>query len=164
MFCGWRRNGRIGADADAGRPDQERRPVVARRARRRRQAAVRRPAEGAAGHERRRRTARREQVGPMSPVLDASHDLAHPVEGDTAWSESYYFNCYDPDVDCGFFTRVGIRPNEGTIDVGLSVWKPGGGLAHVRHVREEREMVERDLDVGPVRYSLVDPMKRWQLT
>src|SRR5207248_3426180 len=66
--------------------------------------------------------------------------------------------------DCGFFTRVGIRPNEGTIDVGLSVWKPGGGLAHVRHVREEREMVERDLDVGTVRYSLVEPMKRWQLT
>ena len=51
------------------------------------------------------------------PLLDASHDLAHPVEGDGAWSESYYFNCYDPDADVGFYTRVGIRPNEGTIDV-----------------------------------------------
>ena len=55
------------------------------------------------------------------PILDTSHDRAHPVEGDTAWSESYYFNCYDPDADVGFFTRVGVRPNEGTIDVGLSV-------------------------------------------
>ena len=26
---------------------------------------------------------------------------------------------------CGFYTRVGIRPNEGTIDVGLAVWLPG---------------------------------------
>ena len=30
------------------------------------------------------------------PILDESHDFMHPVEGDQAWSESYYFNCYDP--------------------------------------------------------------------
>ena len=100
----------------------------------------------------------------MSPVLDAQHDLAHPVEGDVAWSESYYFNCYDPEVDCGFYTRVGIRPNEGTIDVGLAIWVPGGGLAHLRAIREQREMVQRDLDVGPVRYELIDPMRSWRLT
>ena len=69
----------------------------------------------------------------MSPVLAPSHDRAHPVEGDGAWSESYYFNCYDPDADVGFYTRVGIRPNEGTIDVGLSVWLPGGGIDHIGH-------------------------------
>jgi len=97
------------------------------------------------------------------PVLDEQHDFAHPVEGDTAWSESYYFNCYDPDGDVGFFTRVGVRPNEGTIDVGLSVWKPGGGLAHIRHVREQKEMVDRVLSVGPVTYELVEPLKRWRL-
>ncbi|MEY2451415.1 MAG: hypothetical protein QOD92_989 [Acidimicrobiaceae bacterium] len=98
------------------------------------------------------------------PILDASHDRAHPVEGDTAWSESYYFNCYDPDADAGFFTRVGVRPNEGTIDVGLSVWLPGGGIDHVRHVREQRDMVDGVLDVGPVRYEMLEPMKRWRLT
>lgn len=100
----------------------------------------------------------------MSPVLDPQHDFAHPVEGDTAWSESYYFNCYDPDTDCGFFTRIGVRPNEGTIDVGLSIWAPGGGLAHIRHVREQREMVERVLEVGPVRYEMLEPTRKWRLT
>jgi hypothetical protein len=98
------------------------------------------------------------------PILDASHDRAHPVEGDTAWSESYYFNCYDPDVDAGFYTRVGVRPNEGTIDVGLSVWLPGGGIDHIRHVREQREMVDSVLDVGPVRYEMLEPLQRWRLT
>ena len=44
----------------------------------------------------------------------------HPVEGDQAWSESYYFNCYDPDTDTGFYTRCGIRPNDGTMDIGMS--------------------------------------------
>ena len=26
------------------------------------------------------------------PVLGDEHDYQHPVEGDAAWSESYYFN------------------------------------------------------------------------
>src|SRR6266496_2242308 len=100
----------------------------------------------------------------MSPILDAHHDLSHPVEGDTAWSESYYFNCYDPDADTGFYTRVGVRPNEGTIDVGLSIWVPGGGLDGLGHRREQTEMVDAVLDVGPVRYEMLEPMKRWRLT
>lgn len=98
------------------------------------------------------------------PVLDSQHDFAHPVEGDTAWSESYYFNCYDPDSDCGFYTRVGIRPNEGTIDVGLAFWVPGGGLVHVGHRGEQHEMIERRLAVGPVTYEMIEPMQRWRLT
>ena len=52
------------------------------------------------------------------PILEPKHDHAHPVEADVAWSESYYFNAYDPGTDSGFFTRIGIRPNEGTMDVG----------------------------------------------
>ena len=67
--------------------------------------------------------------GDGVPALDESHDFAHPVESDSAWSESYYFNCYDPETDSGFFSRIGIRPNEGTIDAGCSFWLPGGGLA-----------------------------------
>lgn len=100
----------------------------------------------------------------MSPVLDEKHDFAHPVEGDSAWSESYYFNCYCPDTDTGFFTRIGVRPNEGTMDVGMSVWKPAGGLASMRHVREQHEMTDTDLRVGPVAYERVEPMKQWRIT
>jgi len=98
------------------------------------------------------------------PILDEMHDFAHPVESDGAWSESYYFNCYDPEADTGFFTRIGVRPNEGTIDVGLSVWVPGGGLATVHAVREQREMIDTGLAVGGVAYERLAPMKEWQLT
>lgn len=100
----------------------------------------------------------------MSPVLDERHDFAHPVEGDSAWSESYYFNAYCPDTDTGFFTRIGVRPNEGTMDVGLSIWKPGAGLAAIRHVRDQHEMTDSDLRVGPVAYERVVPMKQWRIT
>ena len=98
------------------------------------------------------------------PVLDERHDFAHPVEGDTAWSESYYFNGYDPTTDTGFFTRIGVRPNEGTMDVGLSFWLPGTELAQVHAVRECREMTDSDLAVGGVRYERVEPMREWHLT
>ena len=98
------------------------------------------------------------------PILDAHHDLGHPVEGDTAWSESYYFNGYDPGSDSGLFTRIGIRPNEGTMDVGLSVWLPGGDLAEYRAVVEQHEMVDTDLVVGAVRYRMVEPVRSWHLT
>ena len=98
------------------------------------------------------------------PVLDEQHDFAHPVEGDQAWSESYYFNAYDPVSDSGFFTRIGIRPNEGTMDVALSIWLPGSSLAHVGGVRPQTEMTDTDLEVGGLRYERVVPMKEWRLT
>lgn len=98
------------------------------------------------------------------PLLDERHDFAHPVEGDQAWSESYYFNAYDPVSDSGFFTRIGVRPNEGTMDVGLSVWLPGGDLAHLASVRECHEMTDSDLAVGGVRYERVEAMRAWRIT
>jgi len=98
------------------------------------------------------------------PILTAEHDLAHPVEGDTAWSESYYFNAYDPGTDSGLFSRIGIRPNEGTMDVGLSLWLPGGELGEYRSVKEQHTMVDTLLEVGDVRYAMLEPLRSWRLT
>jgi hypothetical protein len=98
------------------------------------------------------------------PILDASHDFAHPVEGDQAWSESYYFNAYDPISDVGFFTRVAVRPNDGTMDAGMSVWLPGTELAQTAAVREQTTMVDTGLSVGGVSYERLEPMQRWHLT
>src|SRR5437764_11336696 len=97
------------------------------------------------------------------PALDESHDFAHPVESDTAWSESYYFNCYDPQTDSGFFSRIGIRPNEGTIDAGCSFWLPDGGLAGLGAIREQKVMIDDDLVVGPNTYVRLAPLKQWRI-
>ena len=98
------------------------------------------------------------------PILDARHDFAHPVEGDTAWSESYYFNAYCPVADAGLFTRIGVRPNEGTMDCGLSVWLPGNEFAHVVAIKEQKEMVDAGLDVGGIAYERIEPLTTWRLT
>jgi hypothetical protein len=98
------------------------------------------------------------------PILDPIHDRMHPVEGDSAWSESYYFNGYDPAVDTGLYTRIGIRPNEGNIDVTLAVWLPDNRIAFVRGTREQKEMCESPLEVGGVRYECLEAGKRWRLS
>ena len=98
------------------------------------------------------------------PILEKSHDFAHPVEGDQAWSESYYFNAYDPVSDTGFFTRLAIRPNEKTMDAGMSVWLPGTELAHTAAVREQTTMVDTGLTVGGITFERLEPMQRWHLT
>jgi hypothetical protein len=97
------------------------------------------------------------------PVLEAHHDLGHGVEGDAAWSESYYFNGFDSQSDSGFFTRIGIRPNEGTMDVGLSLWLPGGGLGEYRATKPQHETVDTVLEVGAVRYEMLEAMRSWRL-
>jgi len=98
------------------------------------------------------------------PILDSSHDQMHPVEGESAWSESYYFNGYDPEGDIGIYTRIGIRPNEGTMDVMLACWLPDNRIAFVRAKRPQTEMCESPLEVGGVRYECRDAGKRWHLT
>ena len=98
------------------------------------------------------------------PILGPEHDLQHPVEGDSAWSESYYFNAYDPDADVGFYTRCGIRPNEGHVDIGMSVWLPGQEIGHLGGRREQATMIDRVLDVAGIRYELIEPMQAWRLS
>jgi hypothetical protein len=97
------------------------------------------------------------------PILDDHHDRKHPVETDGAWSESYYFNAYDSVVDSGFFSRIGIRPNEGTMDASLSVWLPNGDVAHLRAERPQKKMIDTHLEVGSIVYDCVTPMKEWRL-
>ena len=97
------------------------------------------------------------------PIMGPHHDLAHEVGPEDAWSESYYFNAYDPPSDSGLFTRIGIRPNEGTMDVGFSVWLPGGELAEYRHQVACDAMPSAPLEVGCVRYELVEPLRAWRL-
>jgi hypothetical protein len=98
------------------------------------------------------------------PILEARHELAHPVEGDTAWSESYYFNAYDPGTDSGFFSRIGIRPNEGTMDVAVSAWLPDGRVAEYRSVRARHDMPDTVLEVGGARYEMLAALRSWRLT
>src|ERR1700693_2306504 len=95
------------------------------------------------------------------PVLDVQHDSAHPVEADSAWSEAWLFGGYDPITDCGLDTRIGIRPNEGTIDIWMEVWLPEGRYAHLLATGPKSEIVDGDLQISGIRYERLAPLHRW---
>ena len=79
---------------------------------------------------------------------------------------SYYFNAYDPDEDIGFYSRVGIRPNERVHGPGMSPWLPGQVVSATAGGRREQKTSDRSrtlLDVGDMKYELIEPMKRWRI-
>ena len=50
------------------------------------------------------------------------------------------------------------------MDVGMSLWLPGGELGEYRWVKEQRDMVDTVLDVGAVRYEMLEALQSWRLT
>ena len=50
------------------------------------------------------------------------------------------------------------------MDVGLSLWLPGGELGEYHWVKEQREMVDTVLEVGAVRYEMLEALQSWRLT
>jgi hypothetical protein len=98
------------------------------------------------------------------PILEAKHDYAHPVEADDLhWSESYYFNGYCPRTDTGLLGRIGIRPNEGRVEGFLGIWAPGGGVVCLDADGSTDRMFDTVLEVGGLRFTMEEPMKRWRL-
>src|SRR5690242_20272741 len=58
-----------------------------------------------------------------------SDERMHPVGGDPAWSESYYFNFVDAESGLGMFTRMGFRPRNGWADALHVVYLGGERVA-----------------------------------
>ena len=95
--------------------------------------------------------------------ITVQDEFQHPVGPEDQWNESYYFNLYDPVAHIGGFSRIGIRPNEGTIDGALLLFLPDGALAVTRQVREQTENTD-DVEVGGIRYERLEPLKTWRVT
>ncbi len=89
----------------------------------------------------------------------------HPHQPGEAlgWSEAYSFFVTLPEERLALLTRMGVRPNEGIMDVGLDVFVADGGLLSARHVRPQTENTS-DLEVEGVRFELVEPLDRWRIS
>ncbi|MBM4265828.1 MAG: hypothetical protein FJ144_04330 [Deltaproteobacteria bacterium] len=95
--------------------------------------------------------------------VPASDELPHAVGSESGWSESYSFQLVDPREGIALLTRIGVRPNEGIMDVGLDVYLPDGGMLAARHVAAASGNTA-DLAIEGVRYELVRPLEEWRVT
>ncbi len=94
------------------------------------------------------------------------HELMHPVLGENAWSESYYFNFVDPDSKVAIFTRMGFRPGDGWADALHVVYLGGHRVAFTygrRDIKQDLTAYNGDLKVGHLELVCKSPFDHWQL-
>ncbi len=80
-----------------------------------------------------------------TPITDADERL-HPVEDPSPhWSDSLYFNAWDPSTGTFLMTRIAVQANAGRVSAGMLVWRDGAPA--YAYGRELLEIPPTDWDV-----------------
>jgi len=99
-------------------------------------------------------------------MANPKDELMHPVMGDKAWSESYYFNFVDPDSKVAIFTRMGWRPGDGWADGLHAVYLGGDRVAFTygqRNIEQNLAKYNGDLSVGHLTLGCEAPFDHWTI-
>jgi hypothetical protein len=87
----------------------------------------------------------------------------HPVDDPSPhWSDSLYFNAWDPATDTFLMTRIAVLANSGRVTGGMLVWRDGNPVYAYGH--ELTEVPPTDWDVMPVgglTYRMVSSGQSW---
>jgi hypothetical protein len=93
----------------------------------------------------------------MGVRLDAADEYMHEVGPEPNFNESMYFNVIDPGSGVGGFFRVGNRPNEGTGEMTVCLYLPGG---RVGFMFKRPEVTSNDaFDSAGLRFTVVEPFE-----
>ena len=98
---------------------------------------------------------------------EMNHEQMHPVGGEPAWSESYYFNFVDPVSKIGMFTRMGFRPGDGWADALHVIYLEGSRVAFTysrRNIDTDLTQYDGDLKVGDLQIECHSPHKAWAIS
>ena len=91
------------------------------------------------------------------------HERLHPIEDPSPhWSDSLYFNAWDPATDTFLMTRIAVLGNQGRVIGGMIVWV-GGELAY-GYGRELDEIPAADWDVmstDGLTYRMLESGRSW---
>ena len=91
--------------------------------------------------------------------ITADHEAWQEASPDEQWSDSFYFGGGDG-RGLAFYTRIGLRPNEGVTEGALGAWLPGQGFV----LAFAREGVRDEISCGPARFHCVSPFQLWELS
>jgi hypothetical protein len=93
----------------------------------------------------------------MGVRLEPQDEYTHEVTAESNFNESMYFNVVDPEAGIGGFFRLGNRPNEGTGEMTVCLYLPGG-RAGFMFQRPEVTSNER-FDAGGLAFEVVEPFE-----
>jgi len=95
-------------------------------------------------------------------ITDADERL-HPVEDPSPhWSDSLYFNAWDPATDTFVMTRIAVQANAGRATAGMLVWRAGDLVYGYGREVEERPAADWDvMVVGDLTYRMIESGQAW---
>jgi hypothetical protein len=96
------------------------------------------------------------------PVTDADERL-HPVEDPSEhWSDSLYFNAWDPATNTFLLTRIAVLANKGEVTAGYVVWVDGMPVYAYNHVLDHVPDTDWDvMTVGGLSYRMLRSCQTW---
>jgi hypothetical protein len=93
------------------------------------------------------------------------HQTPEPIAyagTDRNFYDRYFFNGYAPDGSAFFAVAFGIYPHLNIADAHFSVSR--AGVQHCIHASRILNMERLDLEVGPIRIEVLEPLKRLKIT
>lgn len=96
------------------------------------------------------------------PIHQTPEPIAQPASSDRNVYDRYWFNGYARDGEFYFGVGMGVYPNRGIIDCGLSIVRDG--VQHAFHGSARMPAEHGAAHCGPFRIDVVEPMKRIRVT
>ncbi len=95
-------------------------------------------------------------------ITDADERL-HPVEDPSDhWSDSLYFNAWDPATDAFVMTRIAVRANAPQVTAGMIVWVDGAPVYGFGHDLDAVPPTDWDvMAVGGLTYRMLESGQAW---
>lgn len=97
-----------------------------------------------------------------APITDDDERL-HPVEDPSPhWSDSLYFNAWDPGTNAFVMTRMAVRANEPAATAGMIVWVDGAPVWGYGHDLGEVPPTDWDvMPIGALTYRMLASGQTW---
>ena len=97
------------------------------------------------------------------PVHQTSEPLAHPATSDRNAYDRTWYNGYAADGSYYFGIGMAVYPHRDVLDCAFSVVRPGG-LQRCFFASRRAPRERTDMQVGPMRIEVVEPMKQARVT
>jgi len=96
------------------------------------------------------------------PVHQTPDPIAQPATSDRNAYDRYWFNGYAADGEFYFGIGAALYPNLGIMDCGFSIVRDG--VQHAFHASRRAPREPSEVEVGPFRIHIVEPMRRLRVT
>ena len=96
------------------------------------------------------------------PIHQTAEPIARPASSDRHVYDRYWFNGYQDDGEFYFGIGAALYPNLEILDCGFSIVRDGE--QHAFHASRRAPKEPTDLQVGPWKLEILEPMKRLRVT